>query len=73
MCNCVEKINGKVKEKLNVDNGSVLVEMFSGKTYSEFQFINEKGKNKSQLILHSHCPFCGEPYEKKEVSNETVL
>lgn len=63
MCNCINELSEKIKEKLNVDNGMIDFELFSSRTYSNFRYRNEKGKEKIQLILNSHCPFCGTKYE----------
>lgn len=63
MCNCITELSEKIKEKLNVDNGMIDFELFSSRTSSNFRYTNEKGKEKIQMILNSHCPFCGIKYE----------
>jgi hypothetical protein len=72
MCDCKSKANEKLRALLGVDNGSINFEFLSGRTYSEFKY-NEKGKTRVKVapVMHSFCPFCGQPYVKEnEVSSE---
>ena len=66
MCNCRNELENKIKEKLSVNNGMIDFELLSSRTYSTFEYRDGKNKTKKQHILHSHCPFCGNPYEVKE-------
>ena len=69
MCNCVEEFNKKFSEHLGVEGRLENVEMLSGKVYSTFSYRDSKDKEKTESILHSHCPFCGKSY-KEENDNE---
>lgn len=62
MCNCKTEILEKVKKSIGVNNGCVDYELISGKTYTNFRYNNEKGKEKTVPILNSFCPFCGKKY-----------
>ena len=44
MCNCINELSEKIQTKLNVDNGMVDFELLSGKTYTNFRYRNDKGK-----------------------------
>ena len=66
MCNCKYEVSEKIKEKLKLDNGMVDFELLSGRTSTNFIYTNEKGKEKIQMILNSHCPFCGKSYLESE-------
>ena len=71
MCNCKKELEEKIKEKHGTD-GSISIELFSGKTYSDLWYDEEykyrgkaKTRRKSLSIIHSYCPFCGEKYPDK--------
>ena len=66
MCNCINEVSDKIKTVLNVDNGMVDFELLSSRTSSNFRYTNTKGKEKTQLILNSHCPFCGDKYDESK-------
>lgn len=64
MCNCRNEVDEKVKEVMKIDNGYITnFDLMSGREFGTFEYTNEKGKRKKQLILYSHCPHCGEKYQ----------
>lgn len=68
MCNCIQEIQDKVRERIAPESERVSIdhEMLSGKTYSTaFCYIPGKKKPTEKMVLHSLCPFCGERYEKE--------
>jgi hypothetical protein len=67
-CDCIKRVNGKCKETLKVDNGSLDHEMLSGRTYTDFNYnvqyaATGKVKSKHLSVFHTYCPFCGKKYE----------
>lgn len=64
MCNCRKITDARLVEMLGKEGHIVDYEMLSGRTYSTFQYKDGK-RNKTQLILHSYCPFCGQKYKKE--------
>ncbi len=69
MCNCIIMTEAMILGKHGMDGQIVNVELLSGRTYSTFQYKDGK-KNKTQMILHSYCPFCGQKYQKKAEGNK---
>lgn len=69
-CDCVKDIEQKARENLKVAEGGITnLELLSGRTFSTFSYEETQGKRKRKketCILHSFCPFCGEPYKKEE-------
>lgn len=64
ICNCRKELNKRLSEFLKVQGEIVDYEMLSSRTFSTFKYQEGK-KKKEQLLLHSHCPFCGEAYVKE--------
>ena len=53
MCNCRNELENKIKEKLSVNNGMIDFELLSSRTYSTFEYRDEK-KQKQEA---THSPF----------------
>lgn len=64
MCNCRKITNARLVEMLGKEGEIVDFEILSERTYSTFQYKEGK-RNKTQLVLHSYCPFCGQKYTKQ--------
>jgi hypothetical protein len=66
-CGCREALNEKLNEVLKCEGGQINYEMFSGKTFSTFNYeTTERGKKrkKETMVLHTYCPSCGEKYKR---------
>ena len=72
-CGCVAEIEQKARENLKVAEGIIAEqELLSGRTFSTFSYEETQGKRKRKketYILHSFCPFCGEPYKREEAKH----
>ena len=70
MCDCLQKMNDKIKDKLHPNAEHISVnnlEYMSGKLFSTFEVsLPDKKKPIKVNVLYSNCPFCGEPYGKTE-------
>lgn len=68
MCNCMNEVMQKMKEKMELESIEEPTELLTGRAYLEFT-IKEKGKKKGRKmpVLLSRCPFCGEPYDEKQM------
>lgn len=64
MCNCRKMTDARLVEMLGKEGQIIDFELLSERTFSTFQYKDGK-KSKSQLILHSYCPFCGQKYKKQ--------
>ncbi|MCP4325525.1 MAG: hypothetical protein GY787_27525 [Alteromonadales bacterium] len=69
MCKCRNDLQNKLSEKFDA-RVTIQHEMISGKTYSDFKYRpTGKSKDKKEMLFHSHCPWCGEEYNKKGGQN----
>lgn len=64
MCDCRKTTEQMIAERLGLEGQIVDFEILSGRTYSTFQYKEGK-KTKTQMVLHSYCPFCGQKYKKE--------
>ncbi len=64
MCNCMNEVMQKMKEKMELESIEEPTELLTGRVYLEFT-VKKKGKKKEEKmpLLLSQCPFCGEPYD----------
>ena len=69
MCNCMDEVMQKMKEKMEFESIEEPTELLTGRAYLEF-IVKEKGKKRERKlpVLLSRCPFCGEPYDEKKKS-----
>ena len=67
MCNCMDEITERLKEKMGYEYVGAPVEMLSGRTFITF-YCKEPGKKKDKEMpmLLSRCPFCGEKYPDED-------
>ncbi len=69
MCNCMNEVMQKMKEKMELESIEEPTELLTGRVYLEFT-VKEKGKKRERKlpVLLSRCPFCAEPYDEKKKS-----
>ncbi len=67
MCDCIKKHEERLteinKRKVNLykDNGNVLIPY-----YYDIPSVTKGKKRITRFIRLAKCPFCGEPYKRKE-------
>lgn len=69
MCNCMKEKMEQMKEKMEFEYVLPPIEILSGRAFLEFE-VKEKGKkrNRKMPMLLSRCPFCGNPYDEKQLN-----
>lgn len=64
MCDCISKLDEKLKEQVNESAEMAVTLTFDGKCYPYMYCEYKQGKRKkTQAIIPSHCPFCGKKYK----------
>ena len=68
MCNCMDEVLKKMCGMENIEQVLPPIEVISERAYLEFT-VKEKGKKRERKmpVLLSRCPFCGEPYDEKQM------
>lgn len=60
MCNCINEVCQKLKEKTGYESIEPPVEVCSGRLYLNFTSMTKDGKEVNVPLLLSKCPWCGE-------------
>jgi hypothetical protein len=59
MCDCVDRLNGKLAEK----NAAIVTNLFGpARTCVTLYKVDEKKRGRLPVLVASHCPFCGVEY-----------
>lgn len=68
MCNCMNEVMQSLKEKMELESIEEPTDLLTCRAYLEFT-VKEKGKKKERKmpVLLPRCPFCGEPYDEKQM------
>lgn len=68
MCNCMNEAIEKIQKAGRYESVEAPTDLLSGKAYLEF-VVKEKGKKRGRKmpVLLPRCPFCGEPYDEKQM------
>lgn len=66
MCNCLEEKVEGIKKAHQAEKVRFLdVEGYSGQLYTRIE-VTKNGKPEKMNMFMTYCPYCGQPYNKKE-------
>jgi hypothetical protein len=63
MCECIDKVNGLLKDKGINATVSATLPLVSGIDSQVLVLLDKKGVGKMPTLAASFCPFCGEMYK----------
>lgn len=66
MCNCIEKVNEKLKERNAMVNSSINLLNPSAAERVAIQVLALQKSKSVPNLFATYCPFCGEKYEAEQ-------